>query len=154
MFYPVVRKYHASNTSCVCNRFLEFLQSGFYTASLPARFDFQTPFSQKYDEFLRPHQKPSLLLFLQTGKILTLSASNFKKNVHSSLQPPNTSACHFTDLNWPPNLENLFPTERFWIRCERRWLRPAFLLLLLFFFFFFNPKWRGSGEREGIRTDS
>lgn len=49
MFYSVVRKYHASNTSCVCNLFLEFLQSGFYTASQLVCFDFQTPPSQKYD---------------------------------------------------------------------------------------------------------
>lgn len=109
MFYSAVRKYHASNTSCVCNRFLESLQSGFYTASQPACLPASTsnpsfskvgtisPSFRSLGSPVSSSKKPPLLLFLQTGKILTPSASNSKKK-STPLSSLNTSACHFTDL--------------------------------------------------------
>lgn len=93
MFYPMYENITASNTSCVCNRFLEFLQSGFYTASLlrlPNPSFSKVPLvlvslPRRSSVFIKSHPSSS---FLQTGKILTLSASNFKKNnVHSSPAP-------------------------------------------------------------------
>lgn len=91
---------------------------------------------------------------------MTLLASNLKKKCQLFSPAPQYQRMPFhgpelaTKLGNPPSDGKGLDTLREALALARLPPPPPPPLLFFFFSFFFNPKWRGSGEREGIRTGS